>query len=33
MPVSGALLKEKAILIAKKQQIGDLKVSDGWLHC
>lgn len=31
VPISGALLKEKAVLFAKELQIEDFKGSDGWL--
>ena len=33
VPVSGTLLKEKAIFFAKELQIENLKGSDGWLDC
>ena len=32
VPVSGILLKEKAVLFAKEFQIEDFKGSDGWLY-
>ena len=33
VPVSGTLLKEKAVFFAKELQIENFKGSDGWLDC